>query len=1228
MAKNNALPPASQPWVRELERRIKELENKSYRTDSKVNVMSNRVMTPKMDLESLKVTEIHVGGDEPQVFEHEVENYSISGNTITASTPPVPVQSGFIMEWEVDVTASVDYIQVSSSLDSEMYEDPEEPTGVLAGEETTYFVDASYMIEDGEDEDEIFNPAPPIVSFTLHNPDKTAFTFTVHAMRMRFIIPGEGGLRITQGGEIFLEDGAGRDRIIQEISDEQAQAIIETADNLADAKAKLQVADDTLRDWDEHRLPALQDELDANRDRIKDAEADLEAAFPSGPFNVGSEIAGSASATLTAAALDAQGKATDAANAARTAAEQFAAGEISDAELRAAQEAERLAGLAADAALDVAKSHADTAAQGAQDAAITAAAADATTKANDAADAAQQAAKAYADGEITDAELRAATDAADKANAARDAAVAAAQTYANTAAGAAETAAITAAQSYADQKKTEAINAAATDAKSKADAAQAAAISAAEEHADLVAQGASTDAIAAAALDAQAKADAAETAAKGHADAQAVAAEQAAKTHATNEAARVKQEALTAAATDAQAKATAAADAAQQAAEEYALAQAEGLSEQALADAKADAKSKADAARDAAITSAQTYADARKNEAIDAAALTAQTKADVAQQAAIDAASTDATTKADAAQAAAIAVADAAMTTADGKNTVTYTDVSTYPGAAPANNPERAKFDMHRNRASQTFTSNGTTYQTGEILAEWMWSGTDWVPVHMGDGMLRSFDVGKLTAGTGNLQTAVIQKLTAQLARLIEVDADKIVTGTIKGDVLDFQTIWAGVANLGRIITKELIATGAVTAEALNIVYTDPESGYSFSLQPEGLTIFDESGSPVIALRADMANYFTIMREGTVVASISPRGDIAGRSVSAAESLRYRGVEMAELLEIPARGVLARSSNFGQSIADVGTASARIAAVSLTTPAKNRNIRISFEGRITGGNDHKKTLFHIRQAATPYVRPTNSSVKDWYLETDGNDDFSLSFTTTVDELTWPYGTQISVGVFAQSQVEGDVVRFHRAGHQQLVIEDLGPVVSTQEHKPYVPASGGGTPTGTMDEHLWREQTVQVQASWVQTYRPDGTKNVHTGSPDRAPRRVWQGKTITASGVIGFPSMMSDLNGATIKRVRLWITNTETHRPEGATARISLHGYTSPPATHSWSTDVPIMEVPFSRGESQAIDIPAQYHAGVQSGLYRGVVFSAFGLGTQYIGAWDGAGATWEVIFER
>lgn len=119
---------------------------------------------------------------------------------------------------------------------------------------------------------------------------------------------------------------------------------------------------------------------------------------------------------------------------------------------------------------------------------------------------------------------------------------------------------------------------------------------------------------------------------------------------------------------------------------------------------------------------------------------------------------------------AAYAGIDAAMAAANGKNLNTYTDLesASKPGPAPAPNSARTVGDIHRNRDSTT----------GEIWAEYQWTGSDWKAVSFGDSVLTSLDVGKITGGTGSFQQFFADKLIADNATINKLWADQIVGKT------------------------------------------------------------------------------------------------------------------------------------------------------------------------------------------------------------------------------------------------------------------------------------------------------------------------------------------------------------------------------------------------------------------------------------------------------------------
>src|SRR5699024_10066861 len=110
--------------------------------------------------------------------------------------------------------------------------------------------------------------------------------------------------------------------------------------------------------------------------------------------------------------------------------------------------------------------------------------------------------------------------------------------------------------------------------------------------------------------------------------------------------------------------------------------------------------------------------------------------------------------------------ADAAMVTANGKHLVTYSDYpeTAKPGPAPANDPSRTNGDIHRNRHKHT----------KEIWSEYMWRASlgEWEKVSFGDEILRSLDVGKLTAGAAAIDDLVAQKIVAKTASIMELDVE------------------------------------------------------------------------------------------------------------------------------------------------------------------------------------------------------------------------------------------------------------------------------------------------------------------------------------------------------------------------------------------------------------------------------------------------------------------------
>ena len=161
----------------------------------------------------------------------------------------------------------------------------------------------------------------------------------------------------------------------------------------------------------------------------------------------------------------------------------------------------------------------------------------------------------------------------------------------------------------------------------------------------------------------------------------------------------------------------------------------------------------------------------------------------------------------DVSKVAAYAAADAAMLAANSKNTNTYTDLvrPALPGGNPAVTGRRVG-DVHRWR----YTDNG------EVIKEIILNDSNaWQDIQFGDSVLTTLDVGKLTAGTATIQTAVIQALAVEIATIIELAADRITSGTIAAGRIDTTALAAAIATIIE-LDAGTITSGTIDTARLN----------------------------------------------------------------------------------------------------------------------------------------------------------------------------------------------------------------------------------------------------------------------------------------------------------------------------------------------------------------------------------------------------------------------------
>ncbi|MCR2051451.1 hypothetical protein NSA19_00985 [Actinomyces bowdenii] len=127
----------------------------------------------------------------------------------------------------------------------------------------------------------------------------------------------------------------------------------------------------------------------------------------------------------------------------------------------------------------------------------------------------------------------------------------------------------------------------------------------------------------------------------------------------------------------------------------------------------------------------------------------------------------------------------------------------------------------------------------------------------------------------------------------------------------------------------------------------------------------------------------------------------------------------------------------------------------------------------------------------------------------------------------------------------------------------------------------------------------VDGSWSATYGNGGYPKIIEG-------RAYQGYGAYRSGMqmsmIGFPQVTTELSGAIIESVEVYVFFSDWWEPSGGTASIGLHSATSPPDRWSGSTGVVTTKVPTASGVW--VKIPPSLHHQFLSGAARGITLRA------------------------
>uniref|UniRef100_A0AAU8B0K4 Uncharacterized protein n=1 Tax=Dulem virus 38 TaxID=3145756 RepID=A0AAU8B0K4_9CAUD len=105
---------------------------------------------------------------------------------------------------------------------------------------------------------------------------------------------------------------------------------------------------------------------------------------------------------------------------------------------------------------------------------------------------------------------------------------------------------------------------------------------------------------------------------------------------------------------------------------------------------------------------------------------------------------------------------------------------------------------------------------TGEIVAEWRWTGSTWERMRVSNEQISNLDVGKLTAGSAAIAELTARKIASDVGRFLELTTDQLtVTGNASFVNATAHHIWTRIINATE-GEFEQIRAGMLSANSVN----------------------------------------------------------------------------------------------------------------------------------------------------------------------------------------------------------------------------------------------------------------------------------------------------------------------------------------------------------------------------------------------------------------------------
>ncbi|MFZ3475364.1 hypothetical protein ACODT3_42330 [Streptomyces sp. 4.24] len=386
------------------------------------------------------------------------------------------------------------------------------------------------------------------------------------------------------------------------------------------------------------------------------------------------------------------------------------------------------------------------------------------------------------------------------------------------------------------------------------------------------------------------------------------------------------------------------------------------------------------------------------------------------------------------------------------------------------------------------------------------------------------------------------------------------------------------------------------------IVIGSQASGTRAELSPAGLTLFDDDGDERVSLVTGKANFLTISgASGGAVATIDDLGN-AGFNDLSVSGLSVAGTRLDSRLAQSPRGLVAVSRQYS-AVSAGGTDYGFVELAFQSDVTRMYRVVINCMYSATADSGEVHVTLRDGGGSTPSINSPNLQTRVFPLAKDAYRPLHVEFVTSGATLGGGLHRLLSTFRTMWAPAGTTVTLFGRAelpGH--MYVEDIGPAIPDTG----VYNTGGGTATPPKQQY-----EKYYAAAWSGSYANRGAYNSYYNN--QCLQGYYSSNNGMQASLVGFPAALnSDLAGAAIQQVQLYLYFPHWYNNSGGTAVVRVHGHGSRPG--SFSCEGTALGFGWGKNVGKWVDITSIF-----DGNKRGIALDPQNSAATYYGRAEGVG---------